>query len=207
MLSIVRFRRRANANIWPTHSVELTTIRRDDFGAAQDRGPRRASRRDLRDGNASTTGAWDFPTFRHPPADRRAGGGAGEVRGRARSGPAALPAPGEGRRRESEDGDRPVGRGPWEEKRGQAAATTPAGAPADRARLPPGRGEPARPVGAASQIADVENESRFASPVLRRRQKRLLGGIGTERRSVQPPGCAAAAVEAGHCLHELRGRA
>ena len=53
-------------------SVELTQSRRHDHGAAQDRGPRRARRRDLRgDGNVRRQSALGLRRpVRHPPADR-----------------------------------------------------------------------------------------------------------------------------------------
>jgi len=43
------------------------------------------------------------------------------------------------------------------------------------------------------------------SCMLRCRQKRLLGCLGTEGDGTQALECAAAAAKTGHCLHELRG--
>ena len=126
----------------------------------------------------------------HPPIDAP-GGGAGEVRRRARSGPAgatrARTKPIRAARAKTATSPPAAVHGSRKRGTQAAAASRSCGAPADRARLAPGRGERARPVGTASQIADVENEARFASAVLRRCQKRLLGGIGTGRRAFNPP--------------------
>ena len=115
--------------------------------------------RDLRgDGNVHRQSARGiFQRLRHPPAGRCTGGGAGEVRRRARSGPAGATRTGRKRcgrrerRRRPARRPRSMGAGNAGHKRRRRAV--PAGPPADRARLAPGRGERARPVGTASQIA------------------------------------------------------
>ena len=66
--------------------------RRHDFGAAQDRGPRRNPRRQFRrDGNVHRQPARGLlQYFRHPPVGRKTRRGAGEIRRRSRSRPAGA---------------------------------------------------------------------------------------------------------------------
>jgi Zn-dependent protease with chaperone function len=130
-----------------------------DLGAAQDRGPRRASGRDLGGhGNVHRQSARGiFQHLRHPSAGRCARGGAGQIRRRPRPGPAGAARAGRsgrGRERGCRSGRsrRAVGRIAISGRQRRAVSAEPV---AGRTRLLAVNRQRARPVGTAPEIADA----------------------------------------------------